>query len=91
MIFKQPFFKNNNIKRILIYGIDVYQKYLSFDTGIPKKIGLSRGYVCMHYPTCSEYTRQAIEKYGPQKGLFLGIKRIYRCRPGAEPTVDPLK
>ncbi len=77
-------------KKLLIRSISFYQKYLSFDTGIPKKIGISRGFVCMHYPTCSEYTKQAIEKYGVWGGAGLGLRRISRCRPGAEPTIDPL-
>jgi uncharacterized protein len=78
------------IKRFLIGAIIFYQKYLSFDTGLPKKLGLSRGYVCMHYPTCSEYTKQAISKYGVFSGLALGTKRISTCRPGNDPKVDPL-
>lgn len=79
------------LKKIFLFLIDIYQKYFSFDTGLPKKYGFSRGYVCMHYPTCSEYTKQAITKYGFKKGVFLGAKRVYRCRPGQIPTIDPLK
>lgn len=37
---------------------------------------------CCHYiPTCSEYARQAIEKYGAGKGGFLAVRRILRCHP----------
>jgi putative component of membrane protein insertase Oxa1/YidC/SpoIIIJ protein YidD len=78
------------LKRILIKSINFYQKYLSFDTGLPKKLGISRGFVCMHYPTCSEYTKQAIQKYGAIQGSKLGLTRISRCRPGKEPTIDLL-
>jgi hypothetical protein len=35
--------------------------------------------VCRFYPSCSEYTYQAIKKYGIIKGGFLGIKRILSC------------
>lgn len=36
--------------------------------------------VCLFEPTCSEYMIIAIEKYGTAKGVFLGIKRILRCK-----------
>lgn len=49
------------------------------------------GFKCKFYPTCSEYTRQAIEKYGCLKGTFLGIKRILRCNPFSKGGYDPLK
>lgn len=34
---------------------------------------------CNFHPTCSEYTRQAVQTYGALKGLYLGWKRIRRC------------
>ena len=34
---------------------------------------------CRFTPTCSEYTKQAIEKYGVIKGVFKGIKRLSKC------------
>jgi len=45
---------------------------------------------CRFTPTCSEYTRQAIEKYGIIHGIFLGIKRISKCRPGGGWGYDPV-
>lgn len=46
--------------------------------------------VCRFYPTCSEYMKQAIIKYGVIKGGFLGIKRILRCHPFNEGGYDPV-
>lgn len=45
---------------------------------------------CRFYPTCSEYTYQAIEKYGLIKGIYLGLKRIIRCHPFNPGGYDPL-
>ena len=49
------------------------------------------GNQCRFYPTCSEYTKQAIEKYGAVKGTIKGIKRILRCNPFSKGGYDPLK
>ncbi|RMD95363.1 MAG: membrane protein insertion efficiency factor YidD [Calditrichaeota bacterium] len=46
---------------------------------------------CRFYPTCSNYTYQAIEKYGVIKGSFLGVKRILKCHPFHPGGYDPLK
>ena len=45
---------------------------------------------CRFYPTCSEYTKQAILKYGLFKGGLLGIKRICKCHPLNEGGYDPI-
>jgi putative membrane protein insertion efficiency factor len=42
-------------------------------------------------PTCSDYTRQAVEKYGAMKGSWLGVKRILRCQPFSKGGYDPVK
>jgi putative membrane protein insertion efficiency factor len=36
---------------------------------------------CRFYPSCSHYTRSAIIKYGPVKGLLRGLKRLLKCHP----------
>jgi len=46
---------------------------------------------CRFEPTCSEYARQAVEKYGAAKGTWMGIKRILRCQPFCEGGHDPVK
>jgi putative membrane protein insertion efficiency factor len=45
---------------------------------------------CRYTPTCSQYMTDAIRKYGPIKGLRLGLKRISRCRPGGGSGYDPV-
>ena len=45
---------------------------------------------CRFTPTCSTYALQAIEKYGPFKGLWLALKRISRCHPFGGSGYDPV-
>ena len=58
------------MKRLLLFLLKIYKKYISpiFDF-----IGIK----CKYYPTCSEYMRQAIEKYGALKGTVLGTNNIW--------------
>ena len=67
------------IKKFVLFLITVYQKVSKYT---PAR--------CRFYPTCSEYTRQAIEKYGLLKGGWLGVKRIVRCHPLNEGGYDPV-
>lgn len=46
--------------------------------------------LCRFTPTCSEYAKQAIEKFGVLKGCKLGIKKILKCHPGGKFGYDPL-
>jgi hypothetical protein len=46
---------------------------------------------CRYSPTCSEYTRQAIQKHGTIRGLWMGVKRVLRCNPFFIGGVDPVK
>ncbi|MDR1361084.1 MAG: membrane protein insertion efficiency factor YidD [Rickettsiales bacterium] len=45
---------------------------------------------CRFVPSCSEYAKQAIEKYGAFRGTWLAMKRIGRCRPGGGFGYDPV-
>lgn len=45
---------------------------------------------CRFYPTCSNYSIEAISKHGVLKGLFLGTKRILKCHPFHEGGFDPV-
>ena len=46
---------------------------------------------CRFEPTCSEYTRQAVQKYGAAKGTWMGVTRILRCQPFCQGGHDPVK
>lgn len=67
------------MKRIILKMLVFYKKYIS------------KGEHCRFIPTCSEYTYEAVQKYGVIKGLWLGVKRVSRCRPGGGSGVDLLK
>ena len=82
---------NKFFKKIFIDIVNIYQKTLSPDTGILKKMGLIRKPVCVFYPSCSEYAKEAINKYGVLKGVELGFLRIIRCHPWQKNHFDPLK
>lgn len=69
------------LKKYLIKLIDFYQKYIS----VFKKPS------CVFYPSCSEYTKEAINKYGVLKGIKLSVFRILRCHPWQKNHFDPLK
>ncbi len=45
---------------------------------------------CRFTPTCSEYARQALIKYGPVKGLALAVWRVLRCNPWGGAGYDPV-
>jgi uncharacterized protein len=47
---------------------------------------------CDYEPSCSEYSRQAIERFGLVRGLRLGFARLRRCdgRNGHHPVADPV-
>ncbi len=66
------------MKKLLIWIIRLYKKYIS-----PYKQPS-----CRFYPSCSDYSIQAIEKYGVLKGSFKAIWRILRCNPFSKGGID---
>lgn len=45
---------------------------------------------CRYTPTCSVYAYEAVEKFGPVRGLILAIKRVLRCHPFHPGGFDPV-
>lgn len=67
------------MKKLLVNLIKIYQK-----------ISVLFPRTCRFYPTCSEYTKLSIEKYGILKGLWHGLKRIIKCHPLHPGGYDPI-
>ena len=59
------------MKYIVIYIIKIYQLTL----------GLYVRGACRFSPTCSEYMKQAVLKYGIIKGMWMGTRRLIKCHP----------
>ena len=68
------------VKKIAIGLIRLYQ--LTISSILPPS--------CRFLPTCSEYTREAISRYGILKGSLLGAQRILRCHPLNPGGYDPV-
>ena len=67
-----------SLKKFSIKLINFYQKNISQ----LKKPS------CVFYPTCSEYMKISIEKYGVFKGVFKGFFRITKCHPWQKNHID---
>ncbi len=65
-------------EKYLVKSIDFYQKYIS----------PLLGRHCVFYPTCSQYAKEAITKYGAAKGSYLAFRRILRCHPWQKNRID---
>jgi putative membrane protein insertion efficiency factor len=69
------------LNKIFIYFIELYQKYIS-----PYKAS-----TCRFYPTCSQYSKQALEKHGLVKGIMYTVVRLLKCHPLHPGGYDPVK
>ena len=68
------------MQRLALRAIGLYQLILS-----PYLPG-----ACRHTPTCSSYTYEAVSKFGVLKGVWLGSRRLARCRPLGTSGYDPV-
>lgn len=68
------------MKKVMLILIRGYQKFIS--PLFPP--------TCRYYPTCSNYTLQAVGRYGALKGSLMGITRILRCHPFVRGGYDPV-
>lgn len=73
------------IKKIIAFPFVVLIKFYQYV--LSPYLGGSK---CRYTPSCSQYTMDAIKKYGPIKGIFLGAKRISKCHPGGGHGYDPV-
>ncbi len=67
-------------KKILVILVDAYRMTL----------GLALPDACRFHPTCSCYLREAVERHGAGRGLWLGAKRLLRCHPLNPGGYDPV-
>lgn len=79
----------DNIRLIPMGMIRIYQHTISPDHS-PLMTRILPGGVCRFYPSCSQYTYEAIEKYGVIKGSVMGAWRILRCNPFNPGGHDPV-
>lgn len=75
-------------KNIGKFLIRIYQFTLSFDHSFWS--GWVNQRVCIYYPSCSEYTYQAIDRFGLMRGSIMGFFRILRCNGLSKPGDDPV-
>ena len=77
---RQPAKVQTMLKKYILWNIRVYQQYIS-----PKK-----GFRCPYRPSCSNYAREAVEKYGAWRGGLLALRRLLRCVPWTKGGNDPV-
>jgi uncharacterized protein len=68
------------MRRLVVGLIVLYQRVLSPHLG----------QVCRFEPSCSEYTREAVERYGVPRGLWIGLRRLLHCHPFHAGGYDPV-
>lgn len=78
------------MKKVILKLIRLYQRSWLYRAPILKQLFLTDA-CCRFRPTCSEYTYQAINRYGIIRGSLKALKRILRCHPWSKGGDDPVK
>jgi len=68
------------MKHVILALIRFYQRFIS--PALPPS--------CRFTPTCSQYSYEAIERYGLLKGGWLSLRRVARCHPWNPGGYDPV-
>ncbi|MCY3991107.1 MAG: membrane protein insertion efficiency factor YidD [Caldilineaceae bacterium] len=68
------------MRSVLLLFIRLYQR------GVSPLLGSN----CRFHPTCSQYTYEAVERYGAAHGVWMGLRRICRCHPWNPGGFDPV-
>ncbi|OIO69347.1 MAG: membrane protein insertion efficiency factor YidD [Zetaproteobacteria bacterium CG_4_9_14_3_um_filter_49_83] len=68
------------MKKMILFPIHVYRYAIS--PFFPSR--------CIYTPSCSQYMIEAIQTFGIGRGLLLGVRRFFRCRPGVVGGYDPV-
>ncbi|MBG37924.1 MAG: membrane protein insertion efficiency factor YidD [Flavobacteriales bacterium] len=68
------------LSSLLLFMIYLYQKFIS--PMMPAS--------CRYTPTCSQYSKESIIKYGPFKGTYIAFKRVIKCHPWGGSGYDPI-
>jgi putative membrane protein insertion efficiency factor len=69
------------MRSIVIAALSLYKKF--FSPLLPS--------ACRFYPTCSEYMRESVERFGVSRGIWMGLKRHARCHPFHAGGFDPVR
>lgn len=80
--------KTNTFQKTVILVICLYRELF----GRNKFFAVLFPFSCRYYPSCSEFTQEAIIKYGIKKGACIAVKRLFRCMPIiGKSGYDPVK
>ncbi len=68
------------MQRVIVGLLRFYKRFIS--PGLPSQ--------CRFVPTCSEYMREAVQRHGAARGVWMGLKRLLRCHPLHAGGYDPV-